>query len=77
MTQVTGITIERNANGMPIYAHIDIRRYGDQLKDFFYSNGVEVEESPYNPEFVAKIKKSKQQIDDGQYKVIKTADLWK
>jgi hypothetical protein len=73
MAQTTGITIERNANGVPSYAHIDIRRYGDQLKDFFSSNGVKIEESPYNPEFVAKIKSQ-----EGMPGVkIKASDIWK
>ncbi len=32
---------------------------------------------PYNPEFVAKILKSKEQFKKGDYSVIKTEDLWK
>jgi hypothetical protein len=59
--KTTGITIERNANGTPTFARIDLRKYGVELKDFFAAKGVAVEESPYNPEFVAKIRKAEKQ----------------
>jgi len=35
------------------------------------------EESPYDPEFVAKIKESERQAKKGMVKAIKTEDLWK
>ena len=35
------------------------------------------EQSPYNPEFVKKIKESRLQAQNGQTRKIKTADLWK
>ena len=41
--------------------------------------GVEVvneDRSPYNSEFVKKIKKSEQQIKEGKYKVVDTKDIW-
>jgi len=34
-------------------------------------------ESPYNPEFVAKIKESKKNFSEGKYTTIKIEDLWK
>jgi len=34
-------------------------------------------ESPYDPEFVAKIKESERQAKEGKVKTIKTEDLWK
>ena len=37
---------------------------------------VEEERSPYNPEFVKKIKNSEQQIKEGKYKVVDTKDIW-
>jgi hypothetical protein len=46
MNQATGIIIERNARGVPSYARIDIKKYGDQLKDFFTLNGVEINDLP-------------------------------
>ena len=72
-----GITIEHNANGIPIFAHIDLKKYGDELNEFFTSKGISVEKTLYNPEFVAKINESEQQVKNGQFKIIKTEDLWK
>ena len=57
----TGIIIEHNTKGVPTFARIDLKKYGNELKDFFASKGVAVEESPYNPEFVAKIKRAEKQ----------------
>jgi len=34
-------------------------------------------EKPYNPEFVAKIQESREQVKRGEYKIINTEDLWK
>ena len=36
-----------------------------------------VEKSPYDPEFVAKIEKSRQEIREGKGVRIKVEDLWK
>jgi predicted small secreted protein len=38
---------------------------------------VTASEKPYNPEFVAKIKESREQYKNGNYTVIKTDNLWK
>jgi hypothetical protein len=75
--QTTGIFIEHNAKGVPTFARIDLKKYGTELKEFFSTKGISVEESRYNPEFVAKIKKSKEQIRNGEYRIINTEDLWK
>jgi len=75
--QTTGIFIEHNANGIPTFARIDLSKYGAELKDFFSAKGISVEKSPYNPEFVAKIKQSQEQIRNGECQIIKTEDLWK
>ena len=37
----------------------------------------EIEEEPYNPEFVAKIMRSKKDLEEGRFTAIKTEDLWK
>lgn len=37
----------------------------------------EDEEKTYNPEFLAKIKRSEADFKSGRYKAIKTDDLWK
>jgi hypothetical protein len=75
--QTTGILIEHNAKGIPTFARIDLNKYGAELKEFFSAKGISLEESPYDPEFVSKIKQSKEQIRNGEYRIIKTEDLWK
>jgi hypothetical protein len=60
MTQTAGIYIEHNEKGIPVFARIDLKKYGSELREFFSTKGIEVVESPYNPEFVAKIKKAEQ-----------------
>jgi len=57
----SGITIEHNTKGIPTFARIDLKKYGNELKDFFASKGVFVDESPYKPDFVAKIKRAEKQ----------------
>lgn len=55
------------------------------IKEFLNSIKVKFEistdqsdtESPYNPEFVAKIERSKQQAKEGKITRIKLEDLWK
>jgi anti-sigma28 factor (negative regulator of flagellin synthesis) len=75
--QTAGITIEHNAKGVPTFARIDLKKYGKELKEFLSAKGISIEESPYNQEFVAKIKQSKEQIRNGEYQIIKTENLWK
>ena len=36
-----------------------------------------VKKSPYNPDFVAKIKRSEKNFSEGKYTTIKMEDLWK
>ncbi len=51
------------------------------LKAIFKALGLpfktQKEEKPYDPEFVAKIKRAEKQIAEGDYKIIETEDLWK
>jgi hypothetical protein len=71
--KTAGITFERDTRGVPAFVRIDLKKHGDQLKDFFASNQVEPEEPPYDPEFVAKIK-SQENLPSIK---IKTEDIWK
>jgi hypothetical protein len=76
MTQVTiatGITLDRDAHDE--YLRFDLKQYGEKLIDFFRVEGIKI--SPYASDFVAKIKRSEQQIVLGQCQSIKTQDLWK
>jgi hypothetical protein len=72
-----GITIERNAKGIPTFARIDLKKYGNKLKDFFASERISMEKSPYNPELVAKVRESEKQIEEGNYHKLDPDDLWK
>jgi hypothetical protein len=76
MTQTTGIIIERDLKGKPVFAHIDLRKYGEILSDFFTSQGVEIEQSPYGKKFTAKIMKSKAEYERGEYTVIDPDNFW-
>jgi hypothetical protein len=71
----TGITIERNAHGIPHFARIDLKKHGNELKDFS-SKGIVVEESPYNPKFVKKIKQSRKEYENGQFEVVDPENFW-
>jgi hypothetical protein len=75
--QTAGIFIEHNTKGTPTFARIDLKKYGVELKEFFAAKGISIDESTYNPEFVTKIKQSKEQILNGECRIIKTEDLWK
>lgn len=43
----------------------------------FETEPAEDTESPYTPEFIAKMKRSEDDYAAGRYKVIKVEDLWK
>ncbi|HVS93307.1 MAG TPA: DUF2683 family protein [Mucilaginibacter sp.] len=47
------------------------------LKAFMKALKIPFEKSTYDPEFVKKIERSKQDFKAGKYKAIKTKDLWK
>jgi len=52
----------------------------EALKAFMKALKIKFEitkDNPYDPEFVAKIEKSKQEFKEGKFTVIKTEDLWK
>ncbi len=63
-----------------IIAHPNSEDKYEALKAFMKALKIKFEiskEKPYNPEFVAKIEKSREQFKKGDYTVIKTEDLWK
>ncbi|MDR0685963.1 MAG: hypothetical protein LBF79_00670 [Dysgonamonadaceae bacterium] len=66
----TGIYIETDRDGVPTFARIDLRKYGEKLKDFFSAEGVSVDKL-YDPDFIAKIRRAEKQpskkIDLGKY----------
>jgi len=62
-----------------VIAHPANKEQLNALKAFMKALKVDfqVEKSPYNPEFVAKIEKSRQEIEEGKGVKIKVEDLWK
>ncbi|MDR0836457.1 MAG: hypothetical protein LBN11_07770 [Tannerella sp.] len=42
MEQTAGIYIEHNTKGTPTFARIDLKKYGSELRDFFFSQGIEI-----------------------------------
>jgi hypothetical protein len=78
MTQIEGIFIERNTQGIPRFVRIDLKKYGKRLMPFFKEIGVDKELSTYEkdddsfftPEMFAKIDESLKQAAEG--KVVKT-----
>ncbi len=47
------------------------------LKNFLEEHHIEFEKSPYNPEFVKKIKKGDADFEQGNYTKISIDDIWK
>ena len=77
MSRVTGITIEKDKKGNALFARIDLKKYGKLLNPFFKELGIEDEVSPYNSKFVAKIKKSEEEFEEGKGIKIDIENLWK
>ncbi|GHU78975.1 hypothetical protein FACS1894145_2150 [Bacteroidia bacterium] len=71
--EAAGIYIEHNAKGAPTFARIDLKKYGSELRDFFSTKGIKVEESLYNPEFVKMIKEQ-EKLPEVK---MKASDVWK
>ena len=73
----TGIQIQKDTKGVARYAKIDLRKYGEKLRPFFEEIGIDAQLSPYNEEFVAKIKQSEKEFAEGKGISIDIDDLWK
>jgi len=69
MANGNGITIERTARRTPCYAHIDLRKYGEELRPFFESKGIKLEEEI---KFTEKLKNATREADN---KIGKTGDI--
>lgn len=64
------MTIEAEESVMPLLKEL--------LEHFKGVSKVSIlEDNPYNPEFVAKIMRSKKDFEAGRFTAIKTEDLWK
>lgn len=62
-----------------LIAHPENKEKMAALKAFMKALKIRFEEgeSPYNPAFVEKIKRSEAEFKTGKFKAIKTDDLWK
>ena len=62
-----------------LIAHPENKEKSDALKAFMKAVKIRFEEekSPYDPEFVNKIKRSEEDFEAGKFNAIKTEDLWK
>jgi hypothetical protein len=77
MRQTSGITIERSSQGIPIFARIDLKKYGEKLMPFFKEVGAVNEISPYNKEYIKMINQAEKDIEVGKGKRLSITDLWK
>ena len=77
MAHIAGITIEKDKQGNARYARIDLKKYGHLLNPIFKELGIEDEVSPYDPKFVAKIRKSEKEFAEGKGIKIDIENLWK
>jgi hypothetical protein len=72
-----GITFETNMRGEKTFVRINMKKYGDELFSFFRTIGIESEVSPYNKNFVEKIKRGEQAIKEGKTCKVDLDNLWK
>ena len=72
MSKVAGITVERNASGIPRYVRIDLRKHADIIP-ILEEKGVISE-----PEvkFTAKMKKSIEEAKNGEVSRVDLNDFW-
>ncbi len=84
MFKNTGCVSRFNHNSIYLYmetliAHPASKEQMNALKAFMKALKVDftIEKKEYNPQFVAKIEKSRQEIKDGKGVIIAVEDLWK
>lgn len=54
-----------------------LKKLAKEMGVAFETKKQEAEEETYNPEFVAKIMRSREDSENGRVTIIKTEDLWK
>ncbi|MCH8535476.1 MAG: hypothetical protein LAT51_10440 [Flavobacteriaceae bacterium] len=73
MTTVTLKINENSEKGKALLAFLKAFHVDKEQKDV---EMLEEPESPYNPEFVAKIKQAEKEIEDGETFLIETDSIW-
>jgi len=58
-----------------LIVHPENKEQSDALKTFMKAFKISFEEDHYDPAFVAKIKKSREQVKNGETRVVNIADL--
>ncbi|GHV57462.1 hypothetical protein FACS1894182_06350 [Bacteroidia bacterium] len=76
MLQTAGVTIERNAQGVPCFARIDLMQYRERLMPFFKEIGLDKDILTYNKDYVDMINQAEKDIKAGKGKKIAITDLW-
>ena len=77
MAHIAEITIEKDKSENARSARIDLTKYWKQLSAFFQELGIQDEVSIYDPKFVAKIKRSEKQAEEGKVQRLDLNELWK
>ena len=54
-----------------------LKKLAKEMGVAFETKKQEAEEETYNPQFVAKIMRSRKDFEEGRFTAIKTEDLWK
>ena len=54
-----------------------LKKLAKEMGVAFETKKQEADEETYNPEFVAKIMRSRKDFEEGRFTAIKTEDLWK
>jgi hypothetical protein len=54
-----------------------LKKLAKEMGVAFETKKQDAEEETYNPEFVAKIMRSRKDFEEGRFTAIKTEDLWK
>lgn len=67
------ITVEVREDNIQFFLELNKKFDFVKIKD---STGKMGAASPYNPDFVAKIKRSEQQITEGNFKQLNPSELW-
>jgi len=69
-----GITIERSSRSKtPCYARIDLRKHGEELRPFFESQGIQLEE---DIKYTEKLQKATWEVEHGEWVKGDRSKLW-
>ncbi|NDP20559.1 MAG: hypothetical protein GZ091_05720 [Paludibacter sp.] len=77
MAHISGITITKNTRGNDFDLIINYKKNPELVTSILDNNNMKNPISPYDPKFVAKIKKSEKQIAEGKVHKLDMNDIWK